>query len=266
MRNNIKKEANKIDILKSLDKGLLVLEVIEETLVPVSLHELWLKLKWDKATILRILVTLERRGYIHRDPTTKGYTLGIKIYGLYNSMTKTQEHNIQQIIKPYLEKLVEKTGESAHLALVIDKSIVYINTQSSSEILCVNTKVGNRGPLHCTALGKAYLSMIDENQFDKLIDSMPKYTEKTITNVIDLRKNLIEIRKKGFSIDNEEYVVGIRCVASAISNHLDFPIAMIGISGPKDRLPLDVCTSYGYFIKKIAIEISKKFGYMDKLE
>jgi DNA-binding IclR family transcriptional regulator len=71
-------------IIHSLDKGLFLLEAEQ----PLSLHDLWLKLKWDKATVHRLLVTLERRGYLLRDSVTRQYTLGLKIAGLYASLTR----------------------------------------------------------------------------------------------------------------------------------------------------------------------------------
>ena len=259
------KDSEKVNIVHSLDKGLTLLEIIETSIVPITLHHLWLKLGWNKATIHRMLATFERRGYIQRDPVTKGYTLGSRIYSLYSAIVKSRYQNIQTIVKPYLNQLVQETAESAHLALMVDDGIVYIDTVSSSEILCVNTRIGDRGPLHCTALGKAYLSAIDESQLERLLKILRKYTEKTITNIIELKIRLEEIRQKGYAIDNEEYVDGIRCVASPIFNQFNMPIAMIGISGPRDRLSPNMCNVFGEFIRSMALEISRQFGYENKL-
>lgn len=260
------KEGEPINIVHSLDKGLTLLEIIETSIVPITLHNLWLKLGWNKATIHRMLATFERRGYIHRDPVTRGYTLGSRIYSLYSSIVKSRGQNIQTIVKPYLNQLVQKTGESAHLALVVDDVIVYIDTVSSSEILCVNTRIGDRGPLHCTALGKAYLSAVDESQLERLLKTLRKHTDNTVTNVIELKIRLEEIRQKGYAIDNEEYMDGIRCIASTIFNQFNIPIAMIGISGPRDRLSLSVCNVFGEYIRSLALEISLQFGYEKKLD
>ena len=106
-------------IIQSLDKGLYLLEVVEQANRPITLGELWSKLRWDKATIHRLLATLERRGYVLRDRETKQYSLGLKIYGLYNSLKRNLD--IQGITKPFLLQLAEMTGESAHLAVVVEK-------------------------------------------------------------------------------------------------------------------------------------------------
>lgn len=109
-------------IIRTLDKGLYLLEVIEQEYEPVNLTTLVNKLKWDKATVFRLCSTLERRGYIQKDPDTKCYSLGLKIYGLYDSITRNLD--MQKIIRPYLNRLVKRTGETANLALVLEKVLL----------------------------------------------------------------------------------------------------------------------------------------------
>lgn len=255
----MKKKKSK-NIIKSLDKGLFLLEVIEESNAPMTLQELWLKLKWDKATIHRLLTTLENRGYLYRDPSVKGYTLGIKIHGLYASITRHLD--IQKIIKPFLKLVVENTGETAHLAVVLENSIVFIDRESSSATLSVNTQIGEREPLHCTALGKAYLAAISNEELDDLLeDPLQQFTIRTIKSIDELKSKLKEIRKKGYAVDNEEYIDGVRCIASPILNQLNSPVALIGCSGPKHRISLSKCKEYGNYVKNLSIEISKRFGY-----
>ena len=178
--------------IRSLDKGLFLLEVIEESGSPITLKKLWLKLHWDKATIHRLLATLERRGYICRDQSSKGYTLGMKIYGLYNSLV--QNLDLQTITRPYLSRLVKATGETAHLAVPVEKNIVFIDRVAGSGILSVNTQLGGREPLHCTALGKAYLAYVDEEALATLMsESFARYTPKTIVSARSLREELARV-------------------------------------------------------------------------
>lgn len=115
-----KRESN---LIQSLDKGLRLLEVIAHQTYPISLNTLWQKLKWDKASILRMCNTLERRGYVHKDPSTKMYTPGLKILGLYESITNNIDCRVTA--RPYLEQLGEETGESAHLGIILNKSVVF---------------------------------------------------------------------------------------------------------------------------------------------
>ncbi len=248
-------------IIQSLDKGLYLLEVIEQANAPVTLNSLWKKVQWDKATIHRLLATLEKRGYINRDPKTKSYTLGIKIYGLYNSLIN--ELDLQGITHPYLNQLVQETGESAHLAVALEKNIVFIDRVVGSDVISVNTQIGSREPIHCTALGKAYIAYYAEEEIIDLVDAeLPKYTAKTITNIDVLKEELEKIYERGYAIDNEEYSEGVRCIGAAVLNQFKMPIAMIGVSGPKYRISMNDAHKYGKLIGTYALEISQRFGYV----
>ncbi len=247
-------------IIQSVDKALYLLEVVEQMNQPVTLSELWSKVQWDKATIHRILTTLERRGYLLRDKSTKRYSLGLKIYGLYNSLKRNLD--IQRITKPYLQELAVVTGESAHLAVVVEKSVVFIDRSSSVGVLAVNTQIGAREPLYCTALGKAYLAFQEGIDLHELYpERLEAYTRRTITDLSALEENLAQIRVQGYAVDDEEYIDGIRCVSAPILNEFFLPIAVVGISGPKYRLDNRTIETYGKTVRDTARVISRHCGY-----
>lgn len=247
-------------IIRTLDKGLYLLEVIEQEYEPVNLTTLVNKLKWDKATVFRLCSTLERRGYIQKDPDTKCYSLGLKIYGLYDSITRNLD--MQKIIRPYLNRLVKRTGETANLALVLEKSVVIIDTVRSSNVLSANVHIGEREPLHCTSLGKSYLAFIDPAEVETRLElPLPEITPNTITSVEELREDLNEIRKRGWACEKEEYIEGMHCVSAPVLNQFNLPVAMISISGPKYRFPVEKISEYGIIVSRLALEVSQWFGY-----
>ncbi len=259
MRGILEKKKDS-SIIQSLDKGLYLLEVVEQAGSPITLQKLWQKLHWDKATIFRLLATLERRGYISRNSATKTYTLGMRIYGLYDSLIGGLD--IQQITRPYLGKLVEITGQTAHLAVVSEKSVIVIDRVTGSEMLSVNTQIGAREPIHCTALGKAYLSFIDDSEIESYLEMpLEKFTPNTLSTMKQMKAELKKIQKKGYAVDNEEYAAGVRCIGTAIANQNNSPVAMVGISGPKSRIPLKEPNEYSRVIQDFAFEISKRLGY-----
>lgn len=261
--NKETKKKSKSGIIQSLDKGLQLLEVVEQFRYPVTLRQLWARLHWDKATIFRLLRTLEYRGYISRNSEQKTYSLGLKIYGLYDSLIR--ELDIQQITRPFLEKLVNNTGQTAHLAVVLDKSVVFIDKLAASEILAVNTQVGSREPMHCTALGKAALAFVDEAEIAKYLETpLCRYTPRTICTLQDLAAELNRIRRRGYAIDDEEYIAGVRCIASPIINQHGQPVAVLGISGPKGRISMREPNKYGELIRRYSRDISKRLGYFQE--
>src|SRR5512136_750261 len=218
-------------IIHSLDKGLFLLEVVQEAERPLALHDLWLKLRWDKATVHRLLVTLERRGYLLRDPATRQYTLGLKIAGLYASLTRN--FDLQKLTRPHLERIARETTETAHLAIPVGGDIVFIDRVGSRESLSVTTRIGAREPMYCTALGKAILAYVDATEVKDIVQPpLKRYTRRTATTLTELRRILRLVAGNGYAVDDGEYVDGIRCVAAPILNDLGCPIAALGISGP----------------------------------
>lgn len=254
------KQAKRQPIIQSLDKGLHVLEMIEEARVPLTLQDIWSRLRWNKATIHRILNTLQVRGYLSRNRQTKAYSLGIRVLALYNSLSMS--FNIQQMIRPYLDSIVAETGETAHIAIVLNNKVVFIDRVRGRKIISANTEVGQTLPLHCTALGKSYLAFIDEEEIPGML-KMPlaRFTEKTITGVEALKAELERVRRQGYAVDLGEYVAELRCVAAPILDHMRLPIAMIGISGPRSELNLKQCNEYGKLIRRMAERVSSEVGY-----
>jgi DNA-binding IclR family transcriptional regulator len=250
----------KYNIIHSLDKGLYLLEMLEQAGSPMTLQQLWLKLKWDKATIYRLLCTLEKRGYVFRNPSSPEYSLGLKIYALYDSLIRNLD--LQQITKPFLVSLVRHTKQAAHLAVPVGKSVVFIDRMSGSDILSVNTQIGSTEPLHCTALGKAYLAFLPIEEAEELLAGpLARFTPRTMTAKNRIREELLKIKARGYAVDNEEYIDGIRCIAAPILNQHGSPIALVGISGPQNRVSLTDVKNFGDMLKKLALEISKKFGH-----
>jgi IclR family transcriptional regulator, acetate operon repressor len=97
-------------------------------------------------------------------------------------------------------------------------------------------------------------------------EPLQPYTARTITGIGELGRVLAETRKCGYAVDDEEYVDGIRCIASPILNEMGFPIAAIGISGPKLRLPKGKITEYGQKVKDAALNVSLHCGYQKEGE
>ncbi len=247
-------------IIQSLDKGLMLLEAVESAAHPVGLKDLTLKLKWDKATVHRLLLTLERRGYLLRDQETRRYTLGLKIFGLHDSLVRG--FDIQQATRPFMTQVAKRSGETAHLAVAVGTDIVFIDRVESNEALFVNTQVGSREPMYCTALGRAIMAFLPDDQVKECLPARyVRYTPKTITATAVLRKALLRVRDQRFALDFEEYLPGIHCIAAPILNHEGSPVAALGISGPASRLPLKKARELGAMIREAASEISRRAGW-----
>jgi DNA-binding IclR family transcriptional regulator len=233
---------------------------VEESDRPLSLHDLWQKLSWDKATVLRLLVTLERRGYLLRDSATRQYTLGMKIAGLYASLTRN--FDLQAVTRPHLEQVARETMETAHLAIAVGGDIVFIDRVGSRNPLSVTTQIGAREPMHCTALGKAILAFLGDAEVKEMVrPPLKRYTRNTTTTLSRLRQVLRSAKTNGYAVDDGEFADGIRCVAAPILNDQGYPIAAVGISAPGFRLPRDKVQRYGALVRDAGLAISQRVGY-----
>lgn len=256
------KAKTKLDtkIIHSLDKGLEVLELVAFWEGDVGLSELAERLRWDKATIFRLLTTLIRRGYVEQDRDTKRYRLGLRILRLENHLMKSLD--LAGRSRQVLAKLALATSESAHLATLEQDRAVIIAQRESPARVAANVQVGMAEPLHCTALGKALLMQMPDELLKKTIGSLDlkPYTENTITSPEWLLNHLQKIRDQGYALDEEEYDPQVRCIAVPLRIPGLRQYYALGISGPASRVAAGRLPVLVRHVLEAAQELFLEFG------
>jgi IclR family KDG regulon transcriptional repressor len=247
--------------IKSIKKAIDLLTVFDHPNCEYSLRELCQKVELHKSSLHRILVTCERAGILRKDPRTKKYALGYKLFELGNLVTPAQDlkHHSERL----LIELMEKTKENVNLVVQNGKEALYISRVQGPHKLQFIEEVGNRLPLHCTAVGKVLLAFSDMPERQEIIPraKLPKLTRFTITDPKRLTQELANIRKRGFAVDNEEYEEGCRCIAAPIKNSAGQTIAALAISGPCSRISERRIRFLAKTVMEIALRVSHKFGY-----
>jgi len=187
-----------------------------------------------KSTVYNHLQTLLNRGYVVRE--NGAYDVGLKF--LRVGEYARSSHEISQVGPDEVDKLAEKTNEMANLVVEEHGQGVFIYRAKGSDAVHMDTHTGKRLPLHTTAFGKAILAHLPEERVDNIIEThgLEKHTERTITDRETLLEQLDTIRKRGYALDREERLNGLRCVASPIINDSEKAISAVSVSGPKDRL------------------------------
>ena len=219
--------------IQSLARGLRIINLLANRSNAVSVTEVATQLEIDKSSASRLIKTLVNYGYAERDENTRRYRLGQAVRKL--SAPQSSHALLQEIALPFLRQLVAKTGENAHLAVNIGDVALVIADIESTEALRVVSEVGRQERLYCTAVGKCLLAFGNGTIPDKL----PRLTQHTITEQLQLENHLEKIRKQGYAIDDEEKTIGIRCLAAPVYDATEKAIASIGISGPASRLTMD---------------------------
>ena len=206
---------------------------------PCNVSEIARTIKADKSSVYRILQTLRHGGFVEQIENSKEYVLGVKILTLGSCLLKKMR--LVPILRPFLQSLVDKTGETGHLAVLRNSNVVYIDRIECGDVLTVGSAVGNTEPVYCAATGKAILSFLEPKMIDHVVkrieaDGFIKFTDNTIISTERLMEELETVRKNGFAIDNEERYPGVLCVAAAIQDYTDNVVTSIGISGPVSRM------------------------------
>ena len=214
-----------------------------------------------KSTALRILSVLESRRYVERSPSGNEFRLGLRLFEL--GARAVARINAVEIARPFLERLVEESGETAHLGILRQGEIVSISNVESHQTLRTPATVGKRSPLHCSSQGKCILAFLPEDALTNLFRgrTLEAFTPKTITSLDVLRRRLEHTRTHGYALDDEEFETGLRCVGAPVRDHSGQVVAAISIAGPAFRLTRDRLPALIRLVKQIATELSGALGY-----
>jgi len=217
--------------ISSVVKAFRILELFDPTNSELSLSQISKKLGWPKSTLFNYLHTLETEGYLIRNPLSQNYSLGIKLMELGYNMRFNL--SIVHYAIPCMEYLCEQTRANVYLTTHVDGSVLYLEGIYSNRRTTKYSIAGKRLPMHVTASGKAMLSYMPEEHVKEIIRRHPlkPSTKNSITSETALLENLRQARERGYSIDNEEETLGLRCVGMAIRNGSGYPVGALSISG-----------------------------------
>ena len=205
--------------LSSIQKCFRIIDFMSKKSQPLSLAELSRGLGFPKSTTHHILDTLISEGYFYKESETRKYSLGYKFLEISRGILDNID--IRSIAHKYLRMLQEDCKETIHLTILrkVEVKVIFIDKISASDGLSLVTYIGLTSDPHCHAGGKALLSQFPPSEIMDIYKDRPfkSYTQNTITSISKLLEELEEIRKRGYAIDNEEYLTGVRCVAAPIS-------------------------------------------------
>jgi IclR family transcriptional regulator, KDG regulon repressor len=220
----------------SIARALAVLEFLDASPRGWNISELSRKLQVPKSTMHLILLTLERLGYVSREPGSRDYSLSVKVCELGRSLLRNVQ--LPDIALPHLEDLVRQVRLTAHLAILEHDQAIYVQKVDCPGLIKFDTYVGKRTNLHCTAVGKVLLAYSPEQKSNHILEREPfaRYTRHTITSAILLRKELVKVRQHGYAIDDEEEELDVRCVAVPVFRPTGEFVAALGVTGTVGQL------------------------------
>ena len=222
--------------IQALERAASILGAFTADEPELRLSDLAERLGLHKATTHRFLVNLEHLGFVERAPRSGKYRLGWRLFELGGLVS--QRLDLWDEALPFLEGLVRDTGETGHLAVLEAGQVVYIERVETRRALRLPAAARRGHPAHATNLGKVLLAHASPDIVDGILLSgeLPAFTHNTITSVDQLRIELASIKERGYSVDNEEYDEGLRCIGAPVRDSSGRVVAAIGIGGPVTRI------------------------------
>jgi DNA-binding IclR family transcriptional regulator len=242
--------------VRVLHKTLDILEAIKQTPSGLRLADLHRSVELPKATVYRILNTLETRGYLDRDKLGH-YRMARKLFDLQRSAPI--EQILGQVAQPLMAELTAECKETVNLGIIDAGEIVVIQTIESPQAVRMTSKVGNRRYLHATALGKVMLAGMPDKEILRLVrlKGLPAITENTICTKAELLAEIQKVRKQGYSIDNQENEMEGRCIGAPITGSDGRLIGALSISGPVFRMDMARARAWAPRLKAVCAAISR---------
>jgi IclR family transcriptional regulator, KDG regulon repressor len=255
VNNGVAEVAEPVGV-RVLHKTLDILEVIKSRETGYRLADLARAVEMPKATVYRILTTLEGRGYLDR-ATDGSYRMAKKLFDLQRSVSVEQILN--RVAHPVMERLVNSCKETVNLGILNAGEVVVINTVESPQAVRMSSKIGNRRHLHSTALGKVFLAGLPEKEFLRLIrlKGLTKLTPHTLTTKAEVMEEIARVRKQGYALDNLENELEGRCIGAPIVAQDGRVVAALSISGPVFRMDLSRAKGLVAELKARCQEISE---------
>jgi DNA-binding IclR family transcriptional regulator len=245
--------------VQSLGRAFGILEEVARHREGINLADLSKRVGLHNSTTFHLVKTMVSLGYI-RQEKDKRYRVGRPLFAL--AASSLDEIEMVNLATPILEELSRETGESGHFAVRMGDSVVVVARTSGPGAFQLTDRVGVVRPAHCTALGKVILAALRPDQLQRFVErvELTPSTEKSITEVALLLREIEEVRRSGIAFDDGEFNAEVRCVAVPVRDFTGNVVGALGISGPVWRLTIQALQSRSKIVQAAADRLSTKFG------
>lgn len=246
--------------VQSLSRALKLLNALSHHPQGLSLSEVAHEVGLPTSTAHRLLTTLQNERYVRFDSERSAWLIGVQAFRVGSAFVRSRD--LVATARPYMRRLMEQSGETVNLAIVDRGEVVYLAQVECHKMMRAITGPGGRAHLHASGIGKALVANMSEGDAERLVATLDlrRETPNTRVSAEALRKDLAQVRARGFALDDEETAIGLRCVASPIFDEHAEPMAGLSISGPTARITDARVPALGNAVKAIAAEITAELG------
>ncbi|WP_457936526.1 HTH-type transcriptional regulator BhcR [Mesorhizobium sp. 10J20-29] len=245
--------------VQSLDRALKILAIVAQG-NGLSLSEIAAQSGIAASTAYRMLTTLAQHGMVEFEQSDQLWLIGVETYRMGSAFLRRR--NLVERARSVMQELMETTGETANLGVAEDDCVVFVSQVETHQAIRAFFRPGTRSSFHASGIGKAILAHLPSERVGVILRKagLEAFTLKTLADPQALTKNLGEIRKRGWSVDDEERYPGMRCVAAAIFNEFGEPVGGVSVSGPTVRVTPERAADIGPLVQKAAARITRMIG------
>jgi DNA-binding IclR family transcriptional regulator len=247
--------------VQSVDRAVTILELLARQ-GETGVTEIAAELGVHKSTAFRLTAALEMRGLVEQAGDRGKYRLGMGLVRLAGAATMRMDLSLQS--KPVCERLAAEIAETINVAILDADEAVNIDQVIGPSAISSHNWVGQRTPLHATSSGKILLAYAPEPTREaRLAGSLKRYTDRTVVDPEELRKQLTAVRRDGFAYTLEELEEGLNAVAAPIHGQTGQVVAAVSVSGPSFRLAEQrLLGEVAQAVVRAGREISHRLGYL----
>ncbi|MBI9016183.1 MAG: IclR family transcriptional regulator [Phycisphaerae bacterium] len=244
-------------IVPNLSKACQILRLIASR-GGISAVDIEKEVKMSRTTVFRILKTFTHEGFVQKNGTL--FYVGAELLSL--GAVALGSVNVREYAVPILQELAVATGETAHLAIPNGYQSLILEVCDSPNPARVTSRTGTLVSMHCSSTGKVFLANIFGDKIPDIINSLSldKQTEHTLCTLEEIETENKKIRSLGYAIDDEEFHLGIRCLAAPVYDSRSQVVASIGITATTTSFPKEKIDQIAVIVKAAANKLSKSMG------
>ncbi|CAH0343834.1 IclR family transcriptional regulator [Bacillus sp. CECT 9360] len=248
-------------IIQSVERALKILDLFDERSRELTITEISKRMDLHKSTVHSLLKTLQSHRYILQNEENGKYMLGLKLFERGNFVVSNLD--LRTVARKHLEMLSDTTNLTVHLVILDGQYGVYIDKVEGSGVTVVYSRIGRRVPIHTSAVGKSLVVDKSNDEIKKLMTGyqFTKLTEKSISSQEEFMLEVENVRRRGYSLDNEENEPGIVCVAVPVKDYSGKVIAAVSMSTPVAKATSEKLEEFVNLLKVCTFNISEELGF-----
>lgn len=246
-------------VVPAVDRAARLLDILGRNGQDWGLTELAQELGIHKGTARDILLTLRRHGLVERDAVSGRYRLGLGVARL--ARVALDRLDVRRVARPFLDELCARMGETVLLGIRDDQHVVIADIALPDHDLHMTAQVGRRLPVTAGSFGKVFLAV--PGAFETYLErggTLPRYTPNSQTDPDAYAAELSVVRARGYALDDEEYLPGVRAASSLIPGPLRDPAAAVTVVGFRARITLPQLEALGQACRATAEAIAEQLG------